>query len=107
MHRIALISAVLILSGCLRGGFRPGEEVLASDPYAAPGASPHLHLKPSLEIPGYPSWDEAAGELCWIPVGTRLRVASEGRDGKVAVRILEGRHEGESVYLKATNLRRP
>ena len=49
MHRVALISAVLILSGCSRGGFRPGEEVLASSP---DNPDSPLKLRPAHQVFG-------------------------------------------------------
>ena len=95
MHRVALISAVLILSGCSRGGFRPGEEVLASSP---DNPDSPLKLRPAHQVFGTASWNEDR-EWCWIAVGTRLRVASPERDGKVMVYVLEGEHRGKTLAM--------
>lgn len=103
MCRVVLLSAILILSGCSRGGFRPGEEVLASSPDDP--ESP-LKLKPAHRVFGTASWNEDR-EWCWIPVGTRLRIASPERGGKVMVYVLEGEYRGRTLAMARDFLDRP
>lgn len=102
MRRIVLLSAILCLSGCSDRPFRPGEEVLTFMPPPGPGS----RLKPSHHVYALASWDEDRPAR-WIPVGTRLRIASESPEGKVMVYVLEGEYAGQAFAVSRLCLRRP
>lgn len=103
MCRITLLSALLVLSGCSDRPPRPGDEVIAFS--GRPGPADFLKM-PSHDIYGLADWDEDR-PICWLPVGTRLRVASDEVKGKVMVLVLEGQYAGKSLAVSRNFLRRP